>query len=152
MHFRLHRGDILSAKRQTRSCWWYCGPRPVRVRVPGRDTYLCAQPSVAGLRRKLGSLWTVIYHRNLPLKQLFRCNFYLIVAYQWVPLQLVSRAAAKHTTVAKRKCTTGVMADDSDFGVGVATGTVGRRPWESYAPACSGAEDAVASCPLPLRQ
>ena len=33
------------------------------------------------------------------------------------------------------------MADDSDFGVGVATGTVGRRPWESYAPASSGADD-----------
>ena len=44
-------------------------------------------------------------------------------------------------TVAERKCTTEIMADDSDFGVGVATGTVGRRPWESYAPACSGADD-----------
>ena len=33
------------------------------------------------------------------------------------------------------------MADDSDFGVGVATGTVGRRPWESYAPGGSGADD-----------
>ena len=62
----------------------------------------------------------------------------------------VSRAAAKHTTVAERKCTTEIMADDSDFGV--ATGTVGRRPWESYVPACSGADDAVASCRLPLRR
>ena len=62
----------------------------------------------------------------------------------------VSRAAAKHTTVAERKYTTEIMADDTDFGVGVATGTVGRRPWESYAPACSGADDAVASCRLPL--
>ena len=62
----------------------------------------------------------------------------------------VSRAAAKHTTVAERKCTTEIMADDTDSGVGVATGTVGRRPWESYAPACSGADDAVASCRLPL--
>ena len=43
--------------------------------------------------------------------------------------------------MAERKCTTEIMADDSDFGVGVATGTVGRRPWESYAPACSGADD-----------
>ena len=51
---------------------------------------------------------------------------------------LMSRAAAKHTTVAERKCTTEIMADDSDFGVGVATGTV------------AGAEDAVASCRLPL--
>ena len=32
----------------------------------------------------------------------------------------VSRAAAKHTTVAERKCTTEIMADDTDFGVGVA--------------------------------
>ena len=62
----------------------------------------------------------------------------------------VSRAAAKHTTVAERKCTTEIMADDTDIGVGVATGTVGRRPWESYTPACSGADDAVASCRLPL--
>ena len=62
----------------------------------------------------------------------------------------LSRAAAKHTTVAERKCTTEIMADDTDIGVGVATGTVGRRPWESYTPACSGADDAVASCRLPL--
>ena len=46
-----------------------------------------------------------------------------------------------HTTVAKRKCTTGVMGDGSDLGVSGGTGTVGRRPWESYAPACSGADD-----------
>ena len=62
----------------------------------------------------------------------------------------VSRAVAKQTTVAERKCTTEIMADDTDIGVGVATGTVGRRPWESYTPACSGADDAVASCRLAL--
>ena len=70
-----------------------------------------------------------------------------------VRMRGMSRSAAKHTTVAvdvQRKCTTEIMADDTDFGVGVATGTVGRRPWESYAPACSGADDAVASCRLPL--
>ena len=27
------------------------------------------------------------------------------------------------------------MADGSDLGVGVATGTVGRRSWEDYTPA-----------------
>ena len=42
----------------------------------------------------------------------------------------LSRAAAKHTTVAERKCTTGGMGDGSDLGVGVGTGTVGRGPWE----------------------
>ena len=39
----------------------------------------------------------------------------------------LSRAAAKHTTVAKRKCTTGVMGDGSDLGVSGGTGTVGSR-------------------------
>ena len=74
-----------------------------------------------------------------------------MTSHETTGLQLgVSRAAAKHTTVAERKCTTEIMADDTDFGVGVATGTVGRRPWESYTPACSGADDAVASCRLPL--
>ena len=62
----------------------------------------------------------------------------------------LSRAAAKHTTVAKRKCTTGVMGDGSDLGVSGGTGTVGRGPWEDYGPACSGADDAVASCRLPF--
>ena len=42
----------------------------------------------------------------------------------------MSRAAAKHTTVAKRKGTTGVMGDGSDLGVSGGTGTVGRGPWE----------------------
>ena len=42
----------------------------------------------------------------------------------------LSRAAAKHTTVAKRKCTTGVMGDGSDLGVSGGTGTVGSGPWE----------------------
>ena len=42
----------------------------------------------------------------------------------------MSRAAAKHTTVAERKCTTGGMGDGSDLGVGVGTGTVGRGLWE----------------------
>ena len=44
------------------------------------------------------------------------------------------------------------MGDGSDFGVGVATGTVGRRPWESYAPGGSGADDAEAFSRLPLRR
>ena len=39
-------------------------------------------------------------------------------------LKELSRAAAKHTTVAKRKCTTGVMGDGSDLGVGGL-----RGPW-----------------------
>ena len=65
---------------------------------------------------------------------------------------LVSRAAAKHTTVAERKCTTGVMPEGADLGVGVATGTVVGGPWEDYGPACSGAEDSVAFCRLPLRR
>ena len=65
---------------------------------------------------------------------------------------LVSRAAAKHTTVAKRKCTTGVMGAGSDLGVSGGTGTVGRGPWEDYGPACSGADDAEAFSRLPLRR
>ena len=65
---------------------------------------------------------------------------------------IVSRAAAKHTTVAERKCTTGVMPEGADLGVGVATGTVVGGPWEDYGPACSGAEDSVAFCRLPLRR
>ena len=64
----------------------------------------------------------------------------------------LSRAAAKHTTVAERKCTTGVMPEGADLGVGVATGTVVGGPWEDYGPACSGAEDSVAFCRLPLRR
>ena len=64
----------------------------------------------------------------------------------------LSRAAAKHTTVAKRKCTTGVMGDGSDLGVSGGTGTVGRGPWEDYGPACSGADDAEAFSRLPLRR
>ena len=64
----------------------------------------------------------------------------------------VSRAAAKHTTVAERKCTTGVMPEGADLGVGVATGTVVGGRWEDYGPACSGAEDSVAFCRLPLRR
>ena len=64
----------------------------------------------------------------------------------------VSRAAAKHTTVAERKCITGVMPEGADLGVGVATGTVVGGPWEDYGPACSGAEDSVAFCRLPLRR
>ena len=36
---------------------------------------------------------------------------------------------------AEKKCTTEIMADGSALGVGVATGTVGRRSWEDYAPA-----------------
>ena len=64
----------------------------------------------------------------------------------------LSRAAAKHTTVAKRKCTTGVMGDGSDLGVNGGTGTVGRGPWEDYGPACSGADDAEAFSRLPLRR
>ena len=39
----------------------------------------------------------------------------------------VSRAAAKHTTVAERKCTTGVMPEGADLGVGVGYGDRGRR-------------------------
>ena len=69
-----------------------------------------------------------------------------------VPSCWVSRAAAKHTTVAERKCTTGVMPEGADLGVGVATGTVVGGPWEDYGPACSGAEDSVAFCRLPLRR
>ena len=69
-----------------------------------------------------------------------------------VPSPGVSRAAAKHTTVAERKCTTGVMPEGADLGVGVATGTVVGGPWEDYGPACSGAEDSVAFCRLPLRR
>ena len=65
---------------------------------------------------------------------------------------ILSRAAAKHTTVAERKCTTGVMPEGADLGVGVATGTVVGGPWEDYGPACSGAEDSVAFCRLPLRR
>ena len=44
----------------------------------------------------------------------------------WMPFlgRRMSRAAAKHTTVAKRKCTTGVMGDGSDLGVSGGTGTV----------------------------
>ena len=42
----------------------------------------------------------------------------------------LSRAAAKHTTVAERKCTTGVMPEGADLGVGVATGTVVGGRWE----------------------
>ena len=38
-------------------------------------------------------------------------------------------------TWVEKKCTTEIMADGSDLGVGVATGTVGRRSWEDYAPA-----------------
>ena len=68
------------------------------------------------------------------------------------PLEPVSRAAAKHTTVAERKCTTGVMPEGADLGVGVATGTVVGGRWEDYGPACSGAEDSVAFCRLPLRR
>ena len=68
------------------------------------------------------------------------------------PASRVSRAAAKHTTVAERKCTTGVMPEGADLGVGVATGTVVGGPWEDYGPACSGAEDSVAFCRLPLRR
>ena len=64
----------------------------------------------------------------------------------------LSRAAAKHTTVAERKCTTGVMPEGADLGVGVATGTVVGGRWEDYGPACSGAEDSVAFCRLPLRR
>ena len=64
----------------------------------------------------------------------------------------MSRAAAKNTTVAERNRTTEIMAYGSDLGVGMATGTAGRRPWEGYAPACSGADDAAASCRLPLRR
>ena len=66
--------------------------------------------------------------------------------------KLMSRAAAKHTTAAKRKCTTGVIGDCPDLGVSVGTRTVGRRPWEDYGPACSGVDDAEASCRLPLRR
>ena len=69
-----------------------------------------------------------------------------------VMLASLSRAAAKHTTVAERKCTTGVMPEGADLGVGVATGTVVGGPWEDYGPACSGAEDSVAFCRLPLRR
>ena len=70
----------------------------------------------------------------------------------WTPIPYLSRAAAKHTTVAKRKCTTGVMGDGSDLGVSGGTGTVGRGPWEDYEPACSGADDAEAFSRLPLRR
>ena len=75
-------------------------------------------------------------------------------ALAWLREQgfLLSRAAAKHTTVAERKCTTGVMPEGADLGVGVATGTVVGGPWEDYGPACSGAEDSVAFCRLPLRR
>ena len=52
--------------------------------------------------------------------------------------------------MAERKCTTGVMPEGADLGVGVATGTVVGGPWEDYGPACSGAEDSVAFCRLPL--
>ena len=67
-------------------------------------------------------------------------------------INYMSRAAAKHTTVAERKCTTGVMPEGADLGVGVATGTVVGGRWEDYGPACSGAEDSVAFCRLPLRR
>ena len=46
------------------------------------------------------------------------------------PYDQMSRAAAKHTTVAERKCTTGVMPEGADLGVGVATGTVVGGRWE----------------------
>ena len=36
---------------------------------------------------------------------------------------------------AEEKCTTEIMAEGSDLGVGLATGTVGSRFWEDYAPA-----------------
>ena len=84
----------------------------------------------------------------------------------------MSRAAAKHTTVVslfrinvrpsvQHKCHLVRLpwyqmltswAQPEVVALAVATGTVGRRPWESYAPACSGADDAVASCRLPLRR
>ena len=41
---------------------------------------------------------------------------------------------------AEKKCTTEIMADGSDLGVGLATGTVGRRSWEDYAPALAWSE------------
>ena len=71
---------------------------------------------------------------------------------QFAAALVLSRAAAKHTTVAERKCTTGVMPEGADLGVGVATGTVVGGRWEDYGPACSGAEDSVAFCRLPLRR
>ena len=37
--------------------------------------------------------------------------------------------------VAERNRTTEIMAYGSDLGVGMATGTAARRPWESYAAA-----------------
>ena len=50
-----------------------------------------------------------------------------VLGLQWDCIDFennMSRAAAKHTTVAKRKCTTGVMGDGSDLGVGGL-----RGPW-----------------------
>ena len=47
----------------------------------------------------------------------------------------LSRAAAKHTTGRRKSVPPRIMADGSDLGVGVATGTVGSRSWEDYAPA-----------------
>ena len=76
-------------------------------------------------------------------------HYYIIIIHISIDL---SRAAAKHTTVAERKCTTGVMPEGADLGVGVATGTVVGGRWEDYGPACSGAEDSVAFCRLPLRR
>ena len=50
-------------------------------------------------------------------------------AYARQGVRYLSRAAAKHTTVAKRKCTTEVMGDGSDLGVGWIRGPWGRGPW-----------------------
>ena len=36
---------------------------------------------------------------------------------------------------AEKKCTTEIMAEGADLGVGLATGTVVSRFWEDYAPA-----------------
>ena len=93
-------------------------------------------------------------HRDsgIPVLQVEVGRFALRIGHGPSGPVVVSRAAAKHTTVAERKCTTGVMPEGADLGVGVATGTVVGGPWEDYGPACSGAEDSVAFCRLPLRR
>ena len=115
-------------------------PRPLDAqRLQQRLTRLDGRPSVY-----------LNTHHPASLYEAFVCRV------AWIDRQMeeimLSRAAAKHTTVAERKCTTGVMPEGADLGVGVATGTVVGGRWEDYGPACSGAEDSVAFCRLPLRR
>ena len=129
----------------------YYRPSTFRSRSVEWDETVHADTGLLGLTTKH------IYFAG-PEKR-FRVRYDRIVAFEPYSDGLgimrdaqVSRAAAKHTTVAERKCTTGVMPEGADLGVGVATGTVVGGPWEDYGPACSGAEDSVAFCRLPLRR